>query len=92
MGGESTKPLRLENEFIDHPKFQDVEIVEAEKTHDKLIKIRCPVTGQSTISEWENNLKVTKGFNKENLLLPKFHSFDNQGLCGNSGMLNVTVG
>ena len=50
-----------------------------------------PINGERMIKDWENGLKSISGFDKEFLLLPTYHSFESQGLCGTSGILNVKI-
>lgn len=91
MGGETSKPesKRVEEERIEHPHFLHAEIVDVDQKGDQLIKMRVPVHGEKTIKDWETGLNEIRAFDRESLLLPAYHSFESQGFCGTSGMLNV---
>lgn len=90
MGPSQQKPVSSTNnqEFpkIAHQVFSNRQIVK-NGTEDQNILVKVAVPHQRDYLTWVQ--KLTKLGYHESLLLPKRHSFNKQGFCGLSGVVDV---
>lgn len=53
------------------------------------MKISMVSDGKKAIQEWEKNQELVKDIDGEPLLLPVDYKFEEQGMCGSTGVLHV---
>jgi|JI6StandDraft_1071083.scaffolds.fasta_scaffold10550_1 hypothetical protein len=68
MGGAKSKQEEVNTEFVNHPKFNEVLIIE--RNNEKFIQLQLPVHAEREFRDWERSQKDLADCNKENLLLP----------------------
>lgn len=55
------------------------------------MKISMVSDGKKAIKEWEKNQELIKNIDTDTLLLPVDYKFEEQGMCGSTGVLHVII-
>lgn len=62
MGQSKSKPEEASTEFVNHPKFNEVLVVE--RNGEKYIQLQLPVHAEREFREWEQSQKSLNDCNK----------------------------
>lgn len=85
--GNSKSTESNEIVHVNHPYFGEIQIITHEK--QKYMKISMVSDGKRSIAEWESNQDLLKDLDIEPLLLAVDHKYEEQGMCGSTGVLHV---
>lgn len=87
MGNSKSATESNEIVHVNHPYFGEIQIVSHK--NQKYMKITMVSDGKRSMQEWEKNQELLADVDQEPLLLVVDSKFEEQGMCGSTGMLHV---